>query len=72
MDSLVVVLIVLVVAFLLKSRWSGYKDSESWPATWNFDWSGGHGYRRDYIMNERKSSYDHPHSTPGGDGRPRS
>jgi len=79
MKTIVVVIIcitVLTLAYIFtRSQPILYGvDEVSWPANWNFDWSGGPGRDRHEIMREAGPYHmDHgaPHSTPGGDGRAR-
>jgi len=80
MKTIVVILIcvtVLLIAYLYTRPRTIYEVGvfePSWPVTWTYDWSGGHGRDRHRILRERgpyHMNYGPPHSTPGGDGRAR-
>ena len=72
---LFIIVIVLLVLLLQRQRRPVLFGRDNWwPATWNYDWSGGPGYSRRHIMHERgpyRGPHGPPHATPGGDGKPR-
>jgi len=72
-------LFILILLVMSRQQRPGFifeDDTVRLPSRWNFDWGGGPYYDHSRIMREhgpyfRGGGHRSPHSTPGGDGRPR-